>query len=299
MPPVKKVKASRHQPAPHRSALGRQVTTFFEFWKSPKRFRGGAEVLKRRLVIAACSAAITTVSYLVLAGYPGVWWTKFSDYLIFKSAKLGLSLNEIYVYGRNHTESQRLLDQIHLVKGDPILKYSPEEIRQNIKKISWVKDVSVQRFLPDTIHISIVERVPIALWQHRQKHYLVDVDGIIISDKNIQQYSHLPVVVGSDAPRHAPQLLTLLDQVPELKKRVSAIVWVGERRWNLLIDRTIEVKLPEKDPEGAIKRLLKLLKNEKLDFSQIKSIDLRQPTQVFIRLTTSAEIQLKGKGIEA
>ncbi|WP_051908753.1 cell division protein FtsQ/DivIB [Candidatus Odyssella acanthamoebae] len=298
MPPVKRVKSLRRRQN-HGKFLSQHLDTFVSLWKSPKRLRGSVGILKRRLIIAGSSATVTLMCYLILAGYPGIWLGKLGGYLIEKSTKIGFSLNEVYVYGRNHTESQRLLEQVQLRKGDPILKFSPEEIRQNIKQISWVKDVSVQRRLPDTIHISIEERVPVALWQHRQKHYLVDADGVIISDKSIHQYSHLLVVVGSDAPRHAPHLLKLLDQVPQLKQRISAIVWVGERRWNLLLDKTIEVKLPEKDPEGAIKRLLKVLKNDKLDFTQIKSIDLRHLTQVSLRLTTAAEIQLKGKGIEA
>ncbi|MBW8308255.1 MAG: cell division protein FtsQ/DivIB [Candidatus Paracaedibacteraceae bacterium] len=298
MPSVKRAKSVRRRQN-HGKFLSQHLETFVNLWKSPKRLRGSVGILKRRLIIAGSSASVTLLCYLILAGYPGVLWNKAGDYLIEKSIKVGFSLNEVYVYGRNHTESQRLLEQVQLRKGDPIFKFSPEEIRQNIKQISWVKDVTVQRRLPDTIYISIEERIPVALWQHRQKHYLVDADGVIISDKSIHQYSHLVVVVGSDAPRHAPHLLKLLDQVPQLKKRISAIVWVGERRWNLLLDKTIEVKLPEKDPEGAIKRLLKVLKNDKLDFTQIKSIDLRHLTQISLRLTTAAEIQLKGKGIEA
>jgi cell division protein FtsQ len=299
MPSVKRAPASRRKPQSQKRFLANYLISFAQFWTAPKRWRGGASVLKRRLALASVSAAATTFCYFILAGYPGIWLGQLMDSLISISAKGGFSLDEVYVYGRNHTESQRLLEQVNLQKGDPILKYSPEEIRQNIKKIAWVKEVSVQRLLPDTIHISIEERVPVALWQHQQKHYLVDAEGVVLSDQNIQNYAHLPVVVGLDAPRHAAELFALLDAEPDLKKRVSAVVWVGERRWNILLDKTIEVKLPETDPKGAIQRLVKVLKNEKLDFSQIKSIDLRQPTQISLRLSTSAELQLKGTEIEA
>jgi len=294
MPSVRRPRSPRRKQTGF-SLLG-SINSLKNLWQNPKRLRGSAEVIRRRLIIAGASAAITTAGYLVLAGYPSMWMGAVADLVATKVGQVGFSLNEVYVYGRNNTESQRLLEQIQLKKGDSILKYSPDEIRENIKQISWVKDVVVQRKLPDSIFISIEERKPIALWQHRQKHYLVDADGVIISDKNIQNYTHLPVVVGSDAPRHAPQLLSLLDQLPDFKKRIAAITWVGERRWNLLVDKTIEVKLPEKDPEGALKQLIRVLSNPKIDFTQVKSIDLRQTNQVSLRMSSSGEIHLKEKG---
>lgn len=294
MPPVKRARPVRRKST--KLSFGGVITSVRSLWQNPKKLRNGATVLKRRLAIASASAAITTVGYMILAGYPGIWWDSLASSVAEKAGGVGFTLSEVYVYGRNNTESQRLLEQIQLKKGDSILKFSPDEIRDHIKQISWVRDVTVQRKLPDSLYISIEERVPIALWQHRQKHYLVDADGVIISDKNIQSYAHLPVVVGSDAPRHAPKLLSLLDHVPDFKKRVAAITWVGERRWNLLVDKTIEAKLPEKDPEGALKRLIKVLGNPKIDFSQVKSIDLRHGTQVSLRMTNAGEIHLKEKG---
>ena len=294
MPSVKRARPTRRKKSGF--SFAKFAETFKSLWQDPKRLRGSADILRRRLIIAGSSAAVTTLGYIILAGYPGIWMDDLADSLAQKAGRVGFSLNEVYVYGRNNTESQRLLEQIQLKKGDSVLKFSPDEIRDNIKQISWVKDVVVQRKLPDSIHISIEERTPIALWQHRQKHYLVDVDGVIISDKNIQSYVHLPVVVGSDAPSHAPKLLTLLDQAPDLKKRIAAITWVGERRWNLLVDKTIDVKLPEKDPEGAIKRLIKVLSNKKIDFTQVKSIDLRQTNHVSLRMSNAGEIHMKEKG---
>ncbi len=294
MPPVKRARPVRRKTT--KLSFDSFVASVKSLWQNPKKLRNGAVVLKRRIAIASASAAITTVGYLLLAGYPGMWWDAFAATVSDKAGRVGFTLSEVYVYGRNNTESQRLLEQIQLKKGDSILKFSPDEIRDHIRQISWVRDVTVQRKLPDSLYVSIEERVPIALWQHRQKHYLVDADGVIISDKNIQNYVHLPVVVGSEAPRHAPKLLTLLDQVPDLKKRVAALTWVGERRWNLLVDKTIEVKLPEKDPEGALKRLIKVLSNPKIDFTQVKTVDLRQATQVSLRMSNAGEIHLKEKG---
>ena len=58
---------------------------------------------------------------------------------------------------------------------------------------------TVKRQLPGVIFIQLMERQPVALWQHHQRHYLVDEQGVIISSDNLQGFARLPIIVGGDA----------------------------------------------------------------------------------------------------
>src|SRR5208282_2683263 len=96
-----------------------------------------------------------------------------------------------------------------------------------------VKFAAVERSLPDTLHIRIVEREPVALWQHQGKMTPVDDQGTIMSDLDAAPYQHLPLIIGDDAPAHAAELLTILASEPDLAKRFANATRMGDRRWNI------------------------------------------------------------------
>ena len=114
-----------------------------------------------------------------------------------------------------------------------------------------IKAALVERRMPKTIYIAIIERKPIAIWQFEKKLYLIDEEGNRISNKDIEKFSKLLQVVGSDANVYAQNLVMELSKHPELAKRITSAVRYGERRWNLNLEQGITVKMPEDDFQKA------------------------------------------------
>jgi cell division protein FtsQ len=134
----------------------------------------------------------------------------------------------------------------------------------------------VRRVLPDTIVVEIVERRPLALWQHDKKFALIDEEGqVILRGDDVGQFRHLMVVVGEDAPSNATALVRMLATEPDLMQRVKAAVRVGGRRWNVHLAQGIDVKLPEQDAEGAWRRLADYQRRYGVLEKQIRMVDLR------------------------
>jgi cell division protein FtsQ len=231
--------------------------------------------------------------------YPTKISSAFDDLFNSVTQKIGFQVRDVLLSGRHYANAQQIREVISLEYGEPIYRYSPQEIREKLEQINWIRKASVQRQLPDTLYITLEERKPIALWQHQKKHFLVDEEGIVISSEIPPEFANLPVVVGNDAPIHAPTLLKLLEKFPEIKARITGIVRVGERRWNLQIDQSCDIKLPEEKPEEGLVRFSLLLKNGKIDTKEVSTHDLRLPKQVIMKLTPSAMIRLQGKGKEA
>lgn len=290
-------------PQPKRSLWGflsRISLPRFNFFHRTKRIRKREyQVLRGRVYAGSVLLLIGLGGILYALEYPQLWYAQAVDSLLKSSQKFGFRVQDISVVGRHHVKSEEILARVNLKSQDPIFKYSPAEIRTHLKQISWVKEAHVQRRLPYTLYIQLQERVPLAIWQHQKKHVLVDDEGVVISNENFKEYKHLPVIVGTDAPLHVAEILTLLRNHPKIQARVSAIVRVSGRRWNLKLDKTIDVKLPEKDMEKALMTLAKLLVQEKINFKEVKAIDLRQPTQTTLRLSGAAEMHLIGKGVDA
>lgn len=204
-------------------------------------------------------------------------------------ALAGFSIDEVTVSGRSHADSKELLAALGLKRGDPIFGFDTEVARRNIEDVDWVKSATVTRLLPDAIRIDVVERKPFAVWQRGGELSVVDADGHIITNHNVQSYATLPFIVGFGGAREAEDILHLMAEAqPEFLARVRAFVRVGDRRWNLRLENGVDVKLPEVGVERALAEIVALDAQYKILSRDIESVDLRLPDRVSVALTSDA-----------
>jgi cell division protein FtsQ len=219
------------------------------------------------------------------------------------TGEMGLRLTDVAVAGRSHTSARDILNALGIPRGAPLLALDPEQARQALEALPWVKSASVERVLPNGVRINLVERTPIALWQTRSQGFLlVDADGVVIDDV-VDDFRTLPVVVGAGAPEAASDLLAMLNAQPELAQRVTAAVRFGQRRWDLWIDGYgvqdddnstmpvgVQVRLPEQGAELALARLAQLESEHGILERDIAVIDLRQTDRLTLRKTLAPEV---------
>lgn len=199
------------------------------------------------------------------------------------SARMGFVVRDVFVVGRNETPKKTLLDALAVKRGSPILAIDLEAVRQRVQALPWVRQASVRRVLPDTLVVDIVERRPLALWQHDKKFALIDEEGQVILRDDVGPFSELMIVVGEDAPANATALVRMLASEPDLLPRVKAAVRVGGRRWNVHMAEGIDVKLPEQDPERAWRRLAQHQRDHHLLDKPVRVIDLRLEDRLVVR----------------
>lgn len=253
---------------------------------------------KANLYIGLSVCFTSFVGVMCYQGYPEKVLDSIYNKTLAATAQFGFKVTDIMVQGRQFTSGEKILKTMNLKTGDPIFKLSPYEIRQNLKEVPWVQEAQVYRQLPGTIYVKIVERVPIAIWQHQHNHYLVDGQGVIITNENLSQFTKLPVVVGGDAPVQVPKILHMLEKFSEVNGKVTALVRVGKRRWNIQLNHKVTIKLPELKIEEALSKLNGLLGQKKIDLEEIKTIDLRISDKTIVNLSPRGEVRLKGKGSE-
>jgi len=208
------------------------------------------------------------------------------------SADAGLRLNNIQVRGRAHTPTDTLLTTMGLELGTPILGIDLVKLHQDISNIGWVETAIVERRLPATIHITIRERIPIALLQTSDAHRLIDHTGTIINDADPREFTHLRVVTGNDAAIHAERILAVLKTEPELFSEVWAVSFRAKRRWDVHLKNGMEIRLPEIDPVSAWARLAVIDRKKEIISRDLAVIDLRIPQQLIVE----PNIPVRGKG---
>lgn len=206
-----------------------------------------------------------------------------ADRALAASAALGLVVSDIQVEGRETTDAATIMAALSARRGTPILGVSPSRAKQQLETLPWVRSAAIERRLPGTLFVRLVERRPLAVWQHAGKHELIDREGAVIPVKDLTRFARLPSVVGDDAARHAAKLLDMLAREPELVARVTAAIRVDERRWNLRIDNAIEIMLPEESPGDAWARLAALERANGMLKRDIRSVDMRLPDRLVLR----------------
>ena len=217
---------------------------------------------------------------------PGAEWGAHgvSQRLIEASARLGFRVADIRVEGRETTDRETILEALGAHPGTPILAVDPVRAKQQLESLPWVRSALIERRLPDMIYVRLVEREPMALWQHGGKIELIDRTGAVIPVTRLDRFAKLPMVVGEDAASHAAGLLAMLSREPELAARVTAAVNVGGRRWNLRIDNSIDVLLPSDDPAAAWADLARLQHNSAILQRDVRAIDMRLPDRLVVRV---------------
>ena len=200
------------------------------------------------------------------------------------TAGLGLRIQDVVIEGRQKTPEALLRAAIGVIPGAPILTYSVEAARANIEKIQWVASATVERRLPSTIVVHLIERRPFAVWQHDGHFMLIDRDGQTVTDSDVASFaSQLPLVVGNGAPAAAAALIDALTAQPDIFARVTAAVRVGERRWNLRLNNGTDVLLPEGEEVKALARLAELQEAHALLDRPLQAVDLRLPDRFVFR----------------
>jgi len=242
---------------------------------------------RRLLRPAALVASVMLVAGLALAAVrsnaPGGTVATLRERFGNATAAAGLRVNDVVIQGRANTPEPLLRAAIGVSKGDPILGFSVELARQRIETLSWVRHATVERRLPSTVVVYLQERRPFAIWQNQGKFVLIDRTGQVVANENLAEFHQLPLVVGAGAPTAAATLLDALTDHPDLQKRITAAVRVGERRWNLRLTNGADVMLPEGHEAQAIARLMQLQQEHALLDRPLAAIDMRLGDRLVVR----------------
>ena len=199
------------------------------------------------------------------------------------TASAGMTVQRIRTEGQRRTSPDAIHAAVSVDLGTPIFGVDLAAVRDRIQEIGWVESVTVERHLPSTINVRIVERSPVALWQRNQRLVMVDRTGAEIAGGSVNQFAHLPIIVGEGALKHMPPLLDAMATDPALSGRVQAAIWIGGRRWTLQFDSGLEAKLPETEIGAAWARLVKEIGNHRLLDEPIAVVDLRLPDRTIFR----------------
>lgn len=212
-------------------------------------------------------------------------------YLDEAGAALGFGLTDVEIRGLASLDSTPITERIDFGRHRSLLTVSAEGVRARIADLPWIADVSVEKIYPSKLLVTLSERRPYALWQDDGRVSVVDKTGAVMTDQIEERHLKLPLVVGHAANARAAEALGLIATVPQLAGRIHAAVLVAERRWNLVTNDGVELRLPQDKPDAALREVARLQQTKHLLDRDIEAVDLRTPDRLVIKLSDAAAAQ--------
>jgi cell division protein FtsQ len=167
-------------------------------------------------------------------------------------------------------------------------------VRERVEALGAVERARVRALTSGVLEIRAIERVPVVVWRAPGGLELLDRNGVRVAEIDGRlRRPDLPLIAGVGAGEHVAEALALLDAARPVSERVRGLVRVGERRWNLVLDRDQAIELPELEPLPALQRVMALQTADDLLARDLGVVDMRDPRRPTLRLTEHATGELK------
>ncbi len=164
-----------------------------------------------------------------------------------------------------------------------------ELIRDTITGLDPVKSATVRIRPGGILQVDVVERQPVIVWRTRDGIELLDETGAHVDRVSARaDHAALPLIAGKGANKHVPEALQILTTARSLGERVRGLVRVGERRWDLVLDRNQRIMLPTERPARALERVLAVNEVQDLLERDVAVVDMRLGQRPTIRMNKTA-----------
>ncbi len=164
-----------------------------------------------------------------------------------------------------------------------------ELIRDTITGLDPVKSATVRIRPGGILQVDVVERQPVIVWRNRDGIELLDETGAHVDQIAARaDHADLPLIAGKGAHQHVPEALEILTTARSLGNRVRGLVRVGERRWDLVLDRNQRIMLPTERPVRALERVLAVNEVQDLLERDVAAVDMRLGQRPTVRMNKTA-----------
>lgn len=168
-----------------------------------------------------------------------------------------------------------------------------EALRAEIQKVDAVASADIHIRKGGILQVTVTEREPVILWRTDTGLEMLDATGARVAtllDRAVR--SDLPVIAGAGADARVAEALAILAAADPIQARIRGLVRMGERRWDVVLDRDQRILLPEQEPVEAVRRVIALDQAEDMLGRDLTVVDLRNQNRPTIRIAAEKEAEL-------
>ena len=198
-------------------------------------------------------------------------------------------IKKITLNGRVNTNLNSVKDIVNssLSKDKNLIKYNTINLKNEIKNLSWINNISIRKIFPNQIIININEHKQFAILNKNENKFLVSDEGKIIYQIKNSEIYNLIELENTFALKNINEIKNFLSKYPKLGKKISKISVSKNNKWDITINKII-FKLPNKNKNEAIKEIEKFT-----NLKNIKIVDLRFFEKKIFLKTQKKKIAMK------
>ncbi len=176
-----------------------------------------------------------------------------------------------------------------------------DQIQSAVESLDVIASAEVRIRPGDILHIEVTERIPVAIWRMDDTLQLLSEDGgFAVPLANRADRGDLPLIAGEGADTAVTEALAIVAALEPLQARLRGLVRVGERRWDVILDRDQRIMLPETGAIAVLERVIALDQNQYLLARDIAAVDMRNPRRQTARVRQGAVEEMRRiKALEA
>ena len=204
-----------------------------------------------------------------------------------------LMIETVTITGASDDLEAAVVEAMELDLPVSTLDLDVQAVQAQVRALDAVRFADVRVLAGGTLALHVEERVPAIVWRQGKTLALLDATGALVDRVEARMdRADLPLIVGSGAERAVPEALELLAQAGALKSRIRGLVRIGERRWDLVLDREQVIKLPEEGAVAALSRAMALNAADDILERDVVLWDMRDARRPILRLGDHARSEL-------
>ena len=164
-----------------------------------------------------------------------------------------------------------------------------EAMRVTVETLPSVRSARVRLGDAGVLMVDVTQRVPVALWRDGNDLRLLDEEGTfagLVSSRTDRL--DLPLIAGAGATAHMEEALALFRNAKPIAGRLRGLVRMGDRRWDVVLDRDQRILLPAENPIAALGRVVVLHQARDLLDRDVATVDMRNANRPTLKMNKEA-----------
>jgi cell division protein FtsQ len=164
-----------------------------------------------------------------------------------------------------------------------------DAMRATVSAVPAVKSAAIRIRPGGVLQIDIEQREAAVLWRTSDGLALIDENGFYVAAATSRfARPDLPLIAGKGADTHVGEALELFQAAAPLGDRLRGLVRMGERRWDVVLDRDQRILLPEVEPQRALERVIALEGAQEILSRDVARVDMRLAQRPTVQMTQEA-----------